>query len=155
MPSLSGQIERSLLRRQPLRHIAAAEPTAPLARRVLLADPCGDTVATTAWLLRLWGHAVRGVRTGRDVLEVARAYRPDAILMEIALPGLDGYEVARRLRQQAVGPEVLLVAVSGYGDQKHRRRSREAGFDCHLVKPVEPEVLQTLLATNHQDARGR
>jgi CheY-like chemotaxis protein len=155
MPSLSGQIERSLLRRQPLRHIAAAEGSAPLARRVLLADPCGDTVESTAWLLRLWGHDVRGIRTGREILEVARAYRPDTILMEIALPGLDGCEVARRLRQQAVGSEVLLVAVTGYGDQKHRRRSREAGFDWHLVKPVGPEVLQSLLATNSQDAGGR
>ncbi len=110
---------------------------------------------STAWLLRLWGHEVRGVRTGREALEAAGAYRPDIILMEIALPGLDGCEVARRLRQQAVEPEVLLVAVTGYGDPKHRRRSREAGFDCHLVKPVEPEVLQRLLATNHQDAGGR
>lgn len=155
MPFLTGQIERSLPRLRPLRPITPAEPPAPLARRVLLADPCRDTVESTAWLLRLWGYDVRGVRAGREVLEVARAYRPDAILMEIALPGLDGYEVARRLRQQVVGPKMLLAAITGYGGQQHRHRSREAGFDCHLVKPVEPEVLQNLLATNHQVTGGR
>jgi CheY-like chemotaxis protein len=138
-----------------LRHIPFATPTAPLTKRVLLVDPCEDTVESTAWLLRLLDYDVRGARTGREALEVARAYRPDTVLMEIALPGLDGFEVARRLRQQALGPDVLLVAVTGYGDQKHRHLSREAGFDCHLVKPVEPEVLHILLATNHQDAGGR
>jgi two-component system CheB/CheR fusion protein len=124
-------------------------------RRVLIADPCADTVESTTWLLRLWGHDARGVETGRDVLEAARAYRPDTVLMEIALPGLDGCEAARRLRQQHGGPDVLLVAVTGYGDENSRRRSREAGFDWHLVKPVAPALLQSLLATNHQEAGGR
>jgi two-component system CheB/CheR fusion protein len=119
---------------------------------VLIADPCADTVESAAWLLRLWGHDVRGVGTGREVLEAAPAYRPDAVLMEIALPGLDGCEVARRLRRQRGGPDVLLVAVTGYGDENTRRRLREAGFDWHLTKPVEPELLQSLLATNRQEA---
>jgi CheY-like chemotaxis protein len=123
-------------------------------RRVLIADACPDTVESAAWLLRLWGHDVRGVRTGREVLDAARAYRPDVILMELALPEVDGCEVARRLRKQG-GPDVLLVAVTGYGDEKNRRRSREAGFDWHLIKPVEPEFLQRLLAANHQEIGGR
>src|SRR5581483_8171240 len=74
-------------------------------RRVLIADPCADTVALSTLLLRLWGHDVRGVGTGPEALEAARTYRPDTVLMEIALPGLDGFEVARRLRQQHGGPE--------------------------------------------------
>jgi CheY-like chemotaxis protein len=122
---------------------------------VLIADPCADTVESAAWLLRLWGHDVRGVGTGREALDAARAFRPDTILMEIALPELDGCEVARRLRQQQAGREVLLVAITGYGDEKNRRRSREAGFDWHLIKPVDPEVLQSLLARNHQELGGR
>jgi CheY-like chemotaxis protein len=122
---------------------------------VLVADPCADTVESTALLLRLWGHDVRGAASGQAALELARAYRPDAILMEVGLPGLDGFEVARRLRQPGADPELLLVAVTGYGDEKNRRRSREVGFDCHLVKPVEPEVLQSLLATSHRAAGGR
>jgi two-component system CheB/CheR fusion protein len=120
---------------------------------VLIADPCADTVESTTWLLRHWGHDVRGVGTGRDVLEAAQAYRPDAVLMELALPGLDGCAAARRLRQQPGWPD-LLVAVTGYGDENSRRRSREAGFDWHLVKPVEPALLQSLLATSHQEAGG-
>jgi CheY-like chemotaxis protein len=112
---------------------------------VLVADPCRDTVQATTWLLRLWGHDVRGAGSGPEALEAARAYRPDAVLMELGLPRLDGLEVARRLRQQRAFPELLLVAVTGYADEKNRRRSQEAGFDCHLVKPVEPEVLRKLL----------
>lgn len=116
------------------------------ARRVLVADPCPDTVETTAWLLRLWGHDVRGAATGPDVLALARAYRPDAVLMEVALPGLSGFEVARRLRRPGADPRPLLVAVTGYGDETNRRRAREAGFDYHLLKPVEIPVLRALLA---------
>jgi two-component system CheB/CheR fusion protein len=103
----------------------------------------------------MWGHEVRGAGSGPEALEVARAYRPDAVLMEIGLPGLDGCEVARRLRRRRARPALLLVAVTGYGDERNRRRSREAGFDLHLVKPVDPEVLQGLLAASHRDAGGR
>ena len=123
-------------------------------RRVLVADPCADTVESTAWLLRLWGHDVRGAGSGPEALEVARAYRPDAVLMEIGLPGLDGCEVARRLRQQDQARRPLLVAVTGYGRERDRQRTRAAGFDRHLLKPVDPEVLQDLLATIHRDAEG-
>ena len=124
-------------------------------RRVLIADPCTDTVNSTAWLLRAWGHDVREARSGPEALEVAHAYQPDTILMEIALPKLDGCEVAWRLRQQGAHSEVFLVAVSGYGDEKSRRRCLEAGFDCHLVKPVAPDVLQNLLATSHRVSGGK
>lgn len=139
----------------PRRSQAPVSPGRTARRLVLVADPCADTVESAAWLLRHWGHDVRRAGTGREALEVARAYRPDAILMEIALPGLDGFEVARRLRQQRGGPDVLLIAVTGYGDEKNRRRVREAGFDCHLVKPAEPAVLQNLLATDPHEAGGR
>ena|SRR5690242_14376675 len=155
MTSIGGGTQWAAPRSLPTGHLPPARPAGSVARRVLLADPCGDTVESTAWLLRLWGHDVRGVGSGHEALEVARAYRPDTMLMEIALPGLDGCEVARRVRHQATGPEVLLVALTGYGDQKHRRRSLEAGFDYHLVKPVEPEALQSLLAMDHQEAGGK
>lgn len=124
----------------------------PATRRVLVADPCADTVESTAWLLRLWGHEVRGAADGPATLAAARAYRPDAILMEVRLPKLDGFEVARRLRQLDAGRKALLVAVTGYGDATNRRLSRAAGFDRHLLKPVEPEVLRDLLAAGRRDA---
>ncbi len=124
-------------------------------RRVLIADSCPDTVESTSMILRLWGHDVRGVGTGREVLELAHIYRPEVVLMEMALPGLDGCEVARRLRQQNADSRPILVAVTGYGDVKNRRRCRAAGFDFHLLKPVEPDVLHRVLATSHRPARGR
>jgi two-component system, OmpR family, response regulator len=120
---------------------------------VLLVDPCPDTVETMALLLRLWGYAVETVATGPEALEVALVDRPDAILMELALPGLDGLQVARRLRQSG-GPIPLLVAVSGYGSAKDRARSREAGFSCHFVKPVCPEVVRAWLVANYVHAGG-
>ncbi len=155
MPGLLSRTSRGAAEITPRRARPSAARGEVAIRRVLIADPCADTVESAAWLLRFWGHDVRGVGTGREVLEVVRDYRPDTILMEIALPGLDGCEVARRLRLRGAGPELLLVAVTGYGDERHRRRAREAGFDRHLVKPVEPEVLRSLLAMNHQDAGGR
>jgi CheY-like chemotaxis protein len=115
------------------------------AKRVLLADPCEDVVDSTAALFQLWGHDVRTALSGLETLEAAREYRPDAILMEIALPGLDGFSVARRLREMRMDSGLLLVAVTGYGDVVNRRRSQEAGFDMHLLKPVEPEALRRLL----------
>src|SRR5687768_9779401 len=98
-------------------------PATSVTRRVLVADPCPDTVLSTTWLLRIWGHAVQGAGSGPEALEVARAYRPDVVLMEMGLPGLDGCAVARRLRQQGGGPELLLIAVTGYGDEVNRRRA--------------------------------
>jgi two-component system, chemotaxis family, CheB/CheR fusion protein len=155
MTALADRPARSTGRPGRRKVMTSTVPAEAATRRVLIADPCADTVESTAWLLRAWGHDVRGAGSGPEALEVARAYRPDTILMELGLPGLDGCEVARLLRQQDAHPEVLLVAVTGYGDEKNRRRSLEAGFDCHLVKPVEPDVLQNLLATSRRESGGK
>ena len=155
MPTLAGRTARRTGHRIAREDIPATGRARATTRRVVVADPCADTVESTALLLRLWGHDVRGAATGPSALEVARAYRPDTILMEVGLPELDGFEVARRLRQSGADAELLLVAVTGYGDEKNRRRSREAGFDLHLLKPVDPEVLQHLLAASHRDAGGK
>ena len=155
MPVLASRATRGTRTVCPSEGIPSARPATRAPKRILLADPCRDTVESTAWLLRLWGYDVQGAGTGPETLEVALAYRPEVLLMELGLPGLDGCQVARRLRQQGTHPELLLVAVTGYGDEKNRRRSRDAGFDCHLVKPVDPEVLQGLLATSRRDAGGR
>jgi CheY-like chemotaxis protein len=120
----------------------------------LVADRCPDTVASTKWLLRRWGYDVRGVCSGPEVLEVVDAYLPDVVLMEIALPQLDGWQVARLLRQRTGRPPVRLAAVTGYGSALDRARSREAGFDGHFVKPADPEVLRVWLAVKRPTVGG-
>jgi signal transduction histidine kinase/DNA-binding response OmpR family regulator len=125
----------------------AARPPVGAHRRVLVVDDNADSADTLAMLARLDGHEVRTAQTGAAALEVAQAFRPDVVLLDIGLPGMDGYEVARQLRAGAAGAPILLAAVTGYGQEADRNRSRQAGFDLHLVKPVEPEVLRRLLAS--------
>ncbi len=95
-----------------------------------------DMAQTTALLLNTLGHDVRVAYDGPQALEVAASHRPEVVLLDIGLPGMDGYVVAKELRQRGL-EKSLLVAVSGYGQEEDRRRSREAGFDHHLMKPVE------------------
>jgi PAS domain S-box-containing protein len=114
-------------------------------RRVLVVDDNRDSAESIALLAEIWGHEVRTALDGPSALDIAAAYRPEVILLDIGLPGMDGYEVARQLRQRQGGDPVL-VAMTGYGMEEDRRRSREAGFDHHLVKPVDPEGLRVLLA---------
>jgi CheY-like chemotaxis protein len=103
-----------------------------------------DAAESLALLLRLAGHEVRVVHDGPAALETAQAYHPDAVLLDIGLPGMSGYEVAERLRAEP-GGAALLVALTGYGRQEDRRRSQAAGFDVHLTKPVAPEELERVL----------
>ena len=105
-------------------------------------------------LLELLGHHVRVVNDGGAALDVAQANVPDVVLIDIGLPGMDGYEVARRLRQQPPLQRSLLIALTGYGQPEDRKRSRAAGFDYHLVKPVDPTELEELLANRTVGARS-
>jgi signal transduction histidine kinase/CheY-like chemotaxis protein len=115
-------------------------------RRILVVDDTVDSAESLAMLLRLLGNEVRTVHDGRFALETAVAYRPEVVLLDIGLPGMDGLEICRRLRQQPDGDRALIVALTGYGREEDRQNSQEAGFDAHLVKPVELESLQELLA---------
>jgi PAS domain S-box-containing protein len=120
----------------------------PLARplRVLVVEDNVDAAESLATLLRVWGHDVQVVHDGLQALDAARGRRPEVVLLDIGLPGLDGYQVARRLRDDLGLDSALLVAMTGYGQPEDRRRSREAGIHHHFVKPVEPFVLRNLLA---------
>jgi signal transduction histidine kinase/ActR/RegA family two-component response regulator len=113
--------------------------------RVLVVDDCVDAAESLAVLLNLWGHEVHVAHDGTAALEVAAACRPEVVLLDLGLPGMDGYEVARRLRARP-GPCPLLVALTGYARAGDRRRTREAGFHEHLAKPVDLEALEVLLA---------
>jgi CheY-like chemotaxis protein len=111
-----------------------AQPTGN-ALRVLVVDDNVDTVTTLALLVEQSGHDVRTAYDGPSVLEAALDYRPNVVLLDIGLPGLSGFEVAKQLRRQPTLQNVVLVAMTGYGQESDRQRSKEAGFDHHLVKP--------------------
>jgi PAS domain S-box-containing protein len=113
--------------------------------RVLVVDDNIDSADSIAMLLQMSGHEVRVTYSGQDALETAVEYQPEIVLLDIGLPGMDGYEVARRLRKHPELKEVTLIAVTGYGQDADRLQSQEAGFDYHLVKPVDAQKLQDLL----------
>jgi CheY-like chemotaxis protein len=118
----------------------------PSGHRLLVVDDNKDAANSLAMLLRLQDHEVRVAHSGAEALEMATVYRPDMIFQDIGMPGMDGYEVARRLRRDPSLKNTVLAALTGWGQQEDRRRSAEAGFDHHLVKPPETRVLESLLA---------
>jgi signal transduction histidine kinase len=122
-----------------------AEPAAPGRLRVLVADDNRDAIDTLALFLERSGHTVRTAADGIEAVEVANAFHPDVAVLDIGMPRMDGYEVARKLR--AAGEDCVLIALTGWGQADDHRRSREAGFDYHLIKPVQPSTLVKLLAT--------
>jgi len=131
---------------QPLAPEEAAEPTGPSVR-VLVVDDNVDAAESLADLLRALGHDVRTAHDGPTGLEAATDFRPDVMLLDIGLPGLDGYEVAKRLRRQPLFKSLVLAAMTGYGQDSDKDKSKEAGFDHHLVKPADFEKVQQILAT--------
>jgi CheY-like chemotaxis protein len=124
-----------------------AEPVqaAAAARRVLVIDDNQDAAESLALLLRLDGHEVCCGYSAADALAMAQAWAADVVLLDIGLPDMDGYELARRLRAELPPTPLRLVAVTGYGQPEDLRRSVEAGFDDHLVKPVGPDALARVL----------
>jgi PAS domain S-box-containing protein len=122
-------------------------PAKSRCRRVLVVDDNVDSAESTAMLLRLWGHEAQTVHDGPSVLRAVREFGPEIILLDIGLPGISGYEVAQQLRSQPEFGALLLAAMTGYGQDEDRRRSREAGFDHHLTKPLDPEKLEALIAS--------
>ena len=131
---------------QPLAPNEAAEPTGPSVR-VLVVDDNVDAAESLADLLRALGHDVRTAHDGPTGLEAATDFRPDVMLLDIGLPGLDGYEVAKRLRRQPLFKSLVLAAMTGYGQDSDKDKSKSAGFDHHLVKPADFEKVQQILAT--------
>jgi len=119
-------------------------------RRVLIVDDNTDAAHSLALLMESGGHEARLCYDGPSALSEAQNFLPEVVLLDIGLPGLDGLEVARRLRAMNLSPRPLLVALTGYGQNDDVRRSQEAGFDHHLVKPADPQTLIALLASTPQ-----
>ncbi|HYC36084.1 MAG TPA: response regulator [Usitatibacter sp.] len=132
----------SLLREAPA-DVSADEGANPVrASRVLVVEDNVDSAEAMRMLLERMGHAVSIVNDGALAMQAARAGLPEVIVLDIGLPGIDGYELARRMRADPLTRGAYLIAMSGYGQERDRQRSREAGFDIHLVKPVDPAQLE-------------
>jgi CheY-like chemotaxis protein len=118
--------------------------------RILVVEDLKDSAETLALMLRLSGYEVTVAPDGPTALRAAEQEQPDVILLDIGLPGMSGHEVAKRLKEKTAGKPAFLIAVTGLGRGEDRQRSKEAGIDIHLVKPVEPEQLEHLLKKFHR-----
>jgi signal transduction histidine kinase/ActR/RegA family two-component response regulator len=113
--------------------------------RILVADDNRDAADTLSVILELDGHEVRTAYDGAKALQIAEQFAPQIALLDIGMPNLDGYQTARRIREQPWGSAMLLVALTGWGQEQDRRHATEAGFNCHLVKPVDPQTIGALI----------
>ena len=114
-------------------------------RKILVVDDNRDAAVSLSRMLQLMGHETRVAHDGQEALEIADGYRPDVVLLDIGMPKLNGYDTATRLRQRSWGPNVALIALTGWGQDEDRRRSLEAGFDAHLVKPIDRQTLEAVM----------
>jgi CheY-like chemotaxis protein len=132
---------------EPVAVAVSADKLSPslIARRVLVADDNKDAADALAALLELDNHEVRVAHSGRAALTLAQTFRPDVALLDIGMPELNGYEVAHALRQEPWGANILLIALTGWGQDDDRQRAKNAGFDRHMTKPIDPDELEALL----------
>ena len=126
---------------------ATATPVPPLKRRILVVDDNTDAAESLAALLSISGHETRLAHDGLQAVEEARAFQPDVVFLDIGMPELDGHETARRIRKEPWGKKMVLVALTGWGQNEDRRRSKEAGFNHHLVKPADPAMVAKLISS--------
>lgn len=132
-------------RRAPRAEPEGPPPSAPL--RVLVVDDNVDSAETIGFVLQRMGHQIRTEYDGLRAIAAADAFRPDLILLDIGLPGMNGHEVAREIRQTPWGGTTTIIAVSGWGEEADRQQSRAAGFDHHVVKPLDYDAVKRLMNT--------
>jgi CheY-like chemotaxis protein len=123
-------------------------------RRILIVDDNRDAADSAGTLLLLWGHQVRVAYDGPSALIIARDFQPELCLLDLGMPGMTGFQVAEQLRQEPALRQTRLVAMTGFDSEADQKRSRDAGFDAHLVKPVEIAALQDVLASTQPQAAG-
>jgi CheY-like chemotaxis protein/two-component sensor histidine kinase len=141
LPTAIGQVSNAT---GPVR----GAPAANKSQRVLVVDDNRDGAASLTGLLQLAGHETLVAHDGLEAVAAAERWRPDIVLLDLGLPTLNGFDTCRRIRQQPWGVDMVLVAITGWGQEEYRRRSHEAGFNDHLVKPVNPTQLLALIAAN-------
>jgi CheY-like chemotaxis protein len=128
-------------------------PPSAAGRRILVADDNKDAADSLAMLLEMAGHEVRVAHNGRAALALAQAFRPNTALLDIGMPDLTGYEVAKELRREPWGADIRLIALTGWGKDSDRQRARDAGFNHHVTKPVDPVALEALMSDQPQYAK--
>ena len=121
------------------------KPIPPRLLQVLVVEDHRDSADTLGMLLQMWGHEARVAYSGAAALDLLATYQPDVMLLDVAMPNMDGYQLVRQLRRQPCFKNTLLIAITGYADEAHCLRGAAAGFDQYLVKPLEPETLEYLL----------
>jgi signal transduction histidine kinase len=139
--------EAEAVARDATQTIQPSEPVVQVRRNILIADDNQDALESLALMLRLEGHEVHCASDGEEALALAGLRKPEIVVLDVGMPKLDGCEVARRIRAESWGRGAVLVALTGWGQDIDRRRSREAGFDMHLVKPVDPATICDMLVT--------
>jgi CheY-like chemotaxis protein len=127
----------------------------PTGQRVLLVDDNADSSEPLSLLLQVKGHETRIAMEGEQALVMADEFQPGCVVLDLGLPGMDGYEVARRLRQRPYGPDLVLVALTGWAGKEVRAKAAEAGFDYHLVKPVNLDELADIVRVESAQSRRR
>jgi len=133
----------------------AAAPRAQASSRILVVDDLAASAETLMTLLEMEGFEVKVASEGVSALKIAEDFRPDVVLLDIGLPGMNGFEVAHRLRNQVWSRDMLLIALTGYGEAESRSRSTQAGFDFHMVKPADVNLLLSMLADPQQARRAK
>jgi DNA-binding response OmpR family regulator len=123
----------------------AAAKRAAVARRVLVVEDDIDSARSLTWILRDMGHDVEYAINGYVAVDIAQQMRPEFVLLDLALPGMNGFEVCKRLRRMAGLEGTRVIAISAYAQDEYRQRSKEAGCDAYIVKPLDPAVLEMLL----------
>jgi CheY-like chemotaxis protein len=121
---------------------------APVARRVLVVDDNSDSGSSLAMMLELMGHQTAQAYDGQEAVEAAAQFKPDVVVLDIGMPGLNGYEAARRVRAESWGKDIMLIALTGWGQAEDRSRAQEAGFDHHMTKPTDPMAFAKVLVNS-------
>lgn len=130
----------------------AKQPLKPRHFRILVTDDSPMSAKTLGYLLEIMGHEIRLAYNGPTALDIAKSFIPDIIFLDIGLPGMNGYDVCQKMRAEPTLVHCIIIAQTGWGQEKHRQRSKEAGFNYHLVKPIDMQVLEELLVTLTQTA---
>lgn len=134
---------------------SAPEPARVHPCRILVVDDNRDSAESLAMLLSLSGHEVRTANDGLAALDVARAFRPRVVLLDLGMPRLNGYDAARAIRAEPWGSNLVLIALTGWGQEEDKRRTAEAGFNAHLIKPVDHHAFEELLTSLDVDQAGQ